>query len=72
MFTERFMGTPARNPEGYNTSGISDVTGFRNTDFLLVHGTADINVHFANSAHLLDMLTQARVRRFDFRMFVDR
>jgi len=66
------MGTPLRNPEGYATSGITNVTGFHNVHFLLAHGTADINVHFANSAHLLDMLTQARVRRFDFRMFVDR
>lgn len=72
MFTERFMGTPAWNPGGYNTSAIANVTGFHNTHFLLAHGTADINVHFANSAHLLDLLTQARVRGFDFRMFVDR
>jgi dipeptidyl aminopeptidase len=66
------MGTPVRNPVGYNTSAISNMTGFHDTHFLLMHGTADINVHFANSAHLLDMLTQARVRRFDFKMFVDR
>jgi len=72
MFTERFMGTLAKNPDGYNTSAISNVTGFHNTHFLLVHGTADINVHFANSARLLDMLTRAQVRGFDFRMFVDR
>ncbi len=29
-------------------------------------------VHFANSAHLLDMFTAAQVRRFRFRMFTDR
>jgi hypothetical protein len=29
-------------------------------------------VHFANSAHLLDMFTQAHVRDFRFRMFTDR
>lgn len=29
-------------------------------------------VHFANSAHLLDMLTQSQVRGFRFRMFTDR
>ena len=66
------MGTLAQNPDGYNASAISNVTGFHNAHFLLAHGTADINVHFANSARLLDMLTRARVRRFDFRMFVDR
>lgn len=65
------MGTLAQNPGGYIASAISNVTGFQNAHFLLAHGTADINVHFANSAHLLDMLTQAKIRRFDFRMFVD-
>ena len=29
-------------------------------------------VHFSNSAHLLDMFTEAGVRDFRFRMFTDR
>jgi dipeptidyl aminopeptidase B len=29
-------------------------------------------VHFANTAHLLDMFTQERIRGFSFRMFTDR
>lgn len=29
-------------------------------------------VHFANTAHLLDMFTQERIRNFRFRMFTDR
>ena len=31
-----------------------------------------LTVHFANSAHLLDMFTAAHIRRFRFRMFTDR
>ena len=65
------MGIPAQDPERYNTSVISNVTGFHNARFLLAHGMAEINVHLANSAHLLDMLTQAGIRRSDFRTFVD-
>lgn len=34
--------------------------------------TARSAVHFANTAHLLDMFTVHRVRKFRFRMFTDR
>ncbi|KAF7794983.1 hypothetical protein EIP86_006126 [Pleurotus ostreatoroseus] len=65
------MNLPALNPEGYVTASISNVTGFHKVNFLFAHGSADDNVHFANSAHLLDMLTRDKVRDFRFRMFTD-
>ncbi|XP_006461711.1 hypothetical protein AGABI2DRAFT_185824 [Agaricus bisporus var. bisporus H97] len=71
IYTERYMNLPDVNPNGYVNASISNVTGFHNIDFLLAHGSGDDNVHFANSAHLLDMFTKARVRRFRFRMFPD-
>lgn len=66
------MNVPSVNPSGYVTASISNVTGFHNVDFLLAHGSGDDNVHFANSAHLLDMFTADKVRSFEFRMFTDR
>lgn len=66
------MNTPEANPTGYVTASISNVTGFHNINFLLAHGTGDDNVHFANSAHLLDMFTRDKVRNYRFRMFTDR
>lgn len=66
------MDLPAINPDGYVTASISNVSAFNDVDFLLAHGSGDDNVHFANSAHLLDMFTQAEVRGFKFRMFTDR
>ena len=66
------MNLPAVNPDGYVTASISNVTGFNHIDFLFAHGSADDNVHYANSAHLLDMLTAEKVRGFRFRMFTDR
>lgn len=66
------MSLPSDNPDGYLNASIASVEGFRNVDFLFMHGSGDDNVHFANSAHLLDMLTEARVRDFIFRMFTDR
>ena len=72
IYTERYMDLPNDNPEGYVTASISNVTGFHNIDFLFAHGSADDNVHYANSAHLLDMLTREQVRSYRFRVFTDR
>ena len=72
IYTERYMNLPDVNPGGYINASISNVTGFHNVDYLLAHGSGDDNVHFANSAHLLDMLAGERVRKFRFRMFTDR
>ncbi|KAF8323522.1 dipeptidyl aminopeptidase [Cantharellus anzutake] len=71
IYTERYMRTPQLNPDGYINASITNVTGFNNVDFLLAHGSGDDNVHFANSAHLLDMFTQDHVQSFRFRMFTD-
>jgi dipeptidyl aminopeptidase B len=72
IYTERYMNLPDVNPGGYINASISNVTGFHNVDYLLAHGSGDDNVHFSNSAHLLDMLTKEKVRGFRFRMFTDR
>jgi hypothetical protein len=66
------MALPDDNPGGYINASISHVEGFKNVDYLLAHGSGDDNVHYANSAHLLDMFTQGHVRNFRFRMFTDR
>lgn len=66
------MNLPQVNPDGYVTASISNVTGFHNIDFLFAHGSADDNVHYSNTAHLLDMLTKEQVRGYRFRMFTDR
>ena len=65
------MSTPSLNPGGYANASISNMTGFHNINYLLAHGSGDDNVHFANSAHLLDMFTADKVRGFRFRMFTD-
>ena len=72
IYTERYMNLPALNPGGYINASISNVTAFDKVDYLLAHGSGDDNVHFANSAHLLDMFTKEHVRNYQFRMFTDR
>ncbi|KAJ7454055.1 dipeptidyl aminopeptidase [Mycena galericulata] len=71
VFTERYMDYPSVNPEGYSVSAVHNVTAFSSVDFLLAHGSADINVHLSHSALLLDMFHRAQVRGYWFRMYPD-
>ena len=65
------MGSRHENIAGYHNASISHMDGFRNSSFFLAAGTADDNVHFLNTASLVDKLTQAQVRGWRFRMFTD-
>lgn len=71
IYTERYMSTPSANPLGYVTSAVNNVSAFGHVDFLLAHGSGDDNVHYMNSASLLDKLTQRGVEGWRFRMFTD-
>ncbi|WVQ93213.1 hypothetical protein IAU59_000277 [Kwoniella sp. CBS 9459] len=73
IYTERYMSTPTANELGYLTSAVNNVTSFSGdkVDFIWAHGSGDDNVHYANSASLLDKLTQRHVRGWRFRMFTD-
>ena len=66
------MNIPGLNPGGYINASISHVEGFKELNYLFAHGSGDDNVHYANSAHLLDMFVKAQVRNYRFRMFTDR
>jgi len=52
-YTERYLGLPGDNPDGYQaSSALSHVVEVRG-DLLLIHGTADENVHFRHSQRLI-------------------
>jgi dipeptidyl-peptidase-4 len=59
IYTERYMGTPQSNPEGYAKS--SAVAGARNLhgELLLVHGSIDDNVHPQNTIRMARALQDA-------------
>lgn len=63
VYTERYMKLPSTNPAGYAETAVHNVTGFKNVrgGFLIQHGTGDDNVHFQNSAVLVDTLTAGGV-----------
>lgn len=59
VYTERFMRTPQENPSGYDdNSPINHVEKLKG-NYLLVHGTADDNVHVQNAVDLTTALIKA-------------
>lgn len=66
------MHMPQHNPSGYENSSISNMTALSQVvRFLVMHGTADDNVHFQNSLSLLDHLNLAGVHNYDVHVFPD-
>ena len=71
VYSERYMGLPSQNPEGYDqNSPITLAAGIKGK-LLLVHGTADDNVHFQNSLEFAEAMVQAGVQ-FQMMAYVNR
>lgn len=69
-YTERFMKTPAQNPEGYKkTSVITYVDKYKGV-LRIVHGSTDDNVHMQNSIQLIDAL-QDKNKSFELMIYPD-
>jgi dipeptidyl-peptidase-4 len=67
-YTERYMETPAANPEGYRDSSVITHAHRLEGRLLLVHGMADENVHFRHTARLIVALTEAG-KEYDLLIF---
>jgi dipeptidyl-peptidase 4 len=60
IYTERYMRSPADNPEGYRKgSPVFDAEKLKGK-FLVIHGLMDDNVHFQHSARLAAALQDAK------------
>lgn len=68
IYTERYMGTPEDNPEGYEKSAAPLYADRLKGKLLLVHGTSDDNVHLANTMQLAEALQNAR-KPFDLMIY---
>ena len=65
IYTERFMRKPQDNPKGYDdNSPINHVDKLKG-HYLLIHGSADDNVHFQNSMDMITALVNAN-KQFKF------
>ena len=59
IYTERYMGLPADNQAGYESSSVLKAAANLSGKLLLLHGTLDDNVHPQNSVMLIDALQKA-------------
>ncbi|KAJ8350707.1 hypothetical protein SKAU_G00258370 [Synaphobranchus kaupii] len=62
FYTERYMNRPTDNAEFYaNSTVASRAKNFKSVDYLLIHGTADDNVHFQQAAQIAKALVEKEV-----------
>ena len=69
-YTERYMGTPAENAEGYARSAVMTHVDNIQGALLLVHGLIDENVHFRHTARLINALIRAQ-KHYELLLFPD-
>ena len=69
-YTERYMGLPSENPNGYRESAVFDHIPNMRGKLLLVHGLIDENVHFRHTARLINRLIAAG-KDYDLLLFPD-
>jgi len=71
IYTERYMQTPKENANGYDeNSPINHVDKLKG-DYLLIHGSADDNVHVQNSMEMISALVRAN-KKFDLFIYPDK
>ena len=71
VYTERYMQTPQENPTGYDDNSPINHASKLKGSYLLIHGSADDNVHLQNSMLMIEALVQAN-KQFDWAIYPDR
>jgi dipeptidyl-peptidase-4 len=67
-YTERYMGLPSENAEGYKNSSVKGYIKNYKGNLYIVHGTMDDNVHMQNSIQLIAALQDAK-KDFEFMLY---
>ena len=71
VYTERYMGIPTDNPEGYDENSPLAHAGKLKGRLLIIHGSADDNVHPQNTYEFTEKLVQSGVQ-FDMAIYTNR
>jgi dipeptidyl-peptidase-4 len=71
IYTERYMTTPQANPEGYDDNSPLTHAGDIKGRLLIVHGSADDNVHAQNTYEFTEKLVQEGIQ-FDMAIYTNR
>lgn len=71
IYTERYLRRPVDNPRGYEDNSPLNYTDGIKGNYLLVHGTGDDNVHWQNSAEMINAMIKSGVR-YDAEVYPNR
>ncbi len=71
IYTERYLQRPIDNPEGYEENSPLNFTQNLKGNYLIIHGTGDDNVHFQNSAEMINALIKSG-KPFDSEIYPNR
>lgn len=67
-YTERYLGFPGKDGAAYDAADLTKMAGNLKGKLFLMHALMDENVHFQNTANLIDALVAAN-KRFDLMVF---
>ena len=59
FYTERYMGTPQDNPQGYEEGSVLHYVERLEGSLMIIHGLIDENVHFRHTVRLINALIAA-------------
>lgn len=71
IYTERFMRTPQENADGYDRNSPINFVDNMKGKYLLIHGSADDNVHFQNTMDMTSALVKAN-KQFELFVYPDK
>tara|TARA_B100000963_G_scaffold69106_1_gene57484 strand:- start:151 stop:735 length:585 start_codon:yes stop_codon:yes gene_type:complete len=71
IYTERFMGMPDENSDGYDLNSPLNYAHLLEGDYLLIHGSADDNVHLQNTMRMVEELIQED-KQFEWMIYPDK
>ena len=71
IYTERYLRRPIDNPLGYENNSPLNFTDGIKGNYLLVHGTGDDNVHWQNSAEMINAMIKSGAK-YDSELYPNR